>query len=160
MAMLCVLGLLTSLAVPIYNTWGQRRSRLEQLVASARACKAELPSWIESAPKAAPRTAGEVQRDPSEDADYLYQLELFVRSHNERFRVKGGIDEDERIVVEPVHMRPAGCERDGRIHLIPIVNSGNEFLGATLVVTEPIEGDGGGYEDGIVDVQKVWMRQD
>ena len=62
--------------------------------------------------------------------------------------------EEPLLVVEPTGTLPIYCRRDGRIHLIPFVDSALESIGATVVVTDEDRNGGPAY-DGILAVYNV-----
>lgn len=73
---------------------------------------------------------------------------------NERSTPKKMRDEDPLLVVEPTGTLPVYCRRDGRIHLLPFVDSALESVGSTVVVTDEDRNGGPAY-DGIPAVFNV-----
>jgi len=148
-----VLGILVSLAIPALVQM-QSRSRVDRLLASARSCREELPGWLSNALSSHPEAS-----DPSlQGGEKAYKvrnlLENFARDFNEGFQHKKRAGDEPLLVVEPTGTLPIYCRRDGRIHLIPFVDSALESAGAIVVVTHEGRKGGPAY-DGILAVYNV-----
>jgi len=147
-----VLGILVSLAIPTLMQI-QARSRVDDLLASARSCREELPRWLSSTLSNRPATSstgqGTVEAPGARDL-----LEDYARIYNERLQRKYPPGERPFLVVEPSGTLPIYCRRDGRIHLIPNLDPGLENVGATVVVTDEDRKGGPAY-DGILAVYNV-----
>jgi type II secretory pathway pseudopilin PulG len=81
-------------------------------------------------------------------------LENYARIYNGRFQQKHLPGEKPILVVEPSGTLPIYCRRDGKVHLIPFVDSSLESVGATVVVTDENR-RGGPACDGILAVYNV-----
>jgi type II secretory pathway pseudopilin PulG len=152
-----VLGILVSLAVPSFMQM-QARSRVEQLLASAKSCREELPRWLS---KAAPnrQTVGSESTLDARDTDATSPdprqiLETYARLYNQRFLEGALPGQTPPLVVEPTGTEPFFCRRDGRIHIIPLADPDLDRISATVVVTDEngFEGPDG---DGILAVYSV-----
>ncbi len=150
-----VLGIFVSLAVPSLLQV-QARSRVDALLKSARSCRAELPAWISNELSNPQVEADQRAEEKGREHRIREVLEKYVRVYNERLNknaVRGGGDES-LLVVEPTGALPIYCRRDGRIHLIPFVDSALETAGAIVVVTHE-DGRAGPAYDGILAVYNV-----
>ena len=148
-----VLGIFVSLAVPSLLRI-QARSRVDSLLESARSCRAELPNWISSSLSSLPVNSKTSVQGGAETHNVRGIFEQYPRICNERFSPKKMRGEEPLLVVEPTGTLPIYCRRDGRIHLIPFVDSALESIGATVVVTD-VNRSGGPAYDGILAVYNV-----
>ena len=147
-----VIGIFVSLAVPSFLQV-QARSRVDTLLKSARSCRAELPAWISNELSNLSKESGENAGKKAEEDSIREILEKYARIYNERLpkkttRRRG---DEPLLVVEPTGTLPIYCRRDGRIHLIPFVDSALESAGALVVVTHEDRKAGPAY-DGILAV--------
>ena len=134
--LLGVMGILASIAIPTYVDI-QRRSRIEHLLASARSCREELPGWLSNSVSSEPVVSGlnaETQ-DDLETLDARGILEDYARIWNQRHQQRYPAEAGPLLVVERTGTPPGICRRDGRIHLIPVVDPTLEGIGAKVVVT-------------------------
>jgi hypothetical protein len=148
-----VLGILVSLAIPTLMRM-QARSRVEHLLASARSCREDLPRWLSNTISSHPVASDVTDQGGVEAQSPRDLLENYARIYNERFQQKNLPEEKPLLVVEPSGTLPVYCRRDGRIHLIPSVDSALESVGATVVVTDEDRSGGPAY-DGILAVYNV-----
>jgi type II secretory pathway pseudopilin PulG len=149
-----VLGILASLAIPSILRM-QARSRVERLLAAARSCRQDLPEWVAaSVPNQASASDSEREGSAFCVPDARNVLEDYARTNNDRFRRKGPAEQGPLLVVEPTGTDPSACARDGRIHIIPLVDPTLPGIGARLVVTDEHRIGGVGYE-GILAVYNV-----
>ena len=148
-----VLGILVSLAIPTLMRM-QARSRVDHLLASARSCREELPRWLSDTLSSRPVTSDGTGQGEAEAQRARDLLENYARFYNERLEQMNLPGEKPLLVVEPSGTRPIYCRRDGRIHLIPFVDSAPESVGATVVITDE-DRKGGPTCDGILAVYSV-----
>jgi len=148
-----VLGILVSLAIPTLMRM-HARSRVDSLLASAKSCREEIPRWLSNTLSSRPAESDTTVQGGVETHDARDILEDYARIYNERFQQKRLPGQGPLLVVEPTGMLPVYCRRDGRIHLIPFVDSGLESVGAMVVVTDENRNGGLDY-DGILAVYNV-----
>jgi len=148
-----VLGILVSLAVPTLMRM-QARSRVDRLLASARSCREELPPWLSDTLSSHPAASDVTDQGGAEARSARDLLENYARIYNERLEQMNLPGEKPLLVVEPSGAPPIYCRRDGRIHLIPFVDSAPESVGATVVVTDE-DRRGGPACDGILAVYNL-----
>jgi type II secretory pathway pseudopilin PulG len=148
-----VLGIFVSLAIPALVQM-RSRSRVDQLLASARSCCEELPQWLShklSSRPVASDVGGQAGAEAPTASDLL---EAYARVYNERLQPQNLPGENQLLVVEPSGTLPIYCRRDGRIHIIPFMDPAVNSVGATVVVTDE-DGRGGPAYDGILAVFNV-----
>jgi type II secretory pathway pseudopilin PulG len=148
-----VLGILVSLAIPTLMRM-QARSRVDHLLASARSCREELPRWLSDTLSSHPAASEVTDQGGAEAQSARDLLENYARIYNERLEQMNLPGEKPLLVVEPSGTLPVYCRRDARIHLIPFVDSAQESVGATVVVTDQ-DRRGGPACDGILAVYNV-----
>jgi len=148
-----VLGILVSLAIPTLMRM-QARSRVDHLLASARSCREELPRWLSNTLSSRPVTSDVADQGGAEAQSARDLLENYARIYNGRFQQKNLPGEKPILVVEPSGTLPIYCRKDGRVHLIPFVDSALESVGAKVVVTDE-DRKGGPACDGILAVYSV-----
>jgi hypothetical protein len=148
-----VLGILVSLAIPTLMGM-QARSRVDHLLASARSCREELPRWLSNTLSSHPVAADVTDQAGAEARSARDLLENYARIYNGQFQQKNLPGEKPILVVEPSGTLPIYCRKDGRVHLIPFVDSPLESVGATVVVTDENR-RGGPACDGILAVYNV-----
>lgn len=154
---LAVAGIFVSIAIPSYIRI-QRSSRIEELLETATSCGEDLSLWLFTAVSNEPLEsdaggvasgeAGARARDPRDI------LEDYARFHFERFQRENPPGQEPLLVVEPMGTPPAACSRDGRIHIIPVVDPAMEGIGAKVVVTDE-NTIGGPNHDGVLAVYNV-----
>ncbi len=152
-----VMGIFASILIPSYICV-QRTSRIEHLMESARLCAGDLSLWLSTPVSNEPLESdagGEGSGEAGAGAlDPRGVLEHYALNRFERFQHKNLPGEKPILVVEPTGALPVYCMRDGRIHLIPLVDSALESVGATLVVTDEYRNGRPAY-DGILAVYNV-----
>ena len=148
-----VLGILVSLAIPTLMRM-QARSRVDHLLASARSCREELPRWLSNTLSSRQVASDNTDQAGAEAQSARDLLEDYARIYNERFQQEKLPGGEPLLIVEPSGTLPIYCRRDGRIHLIPFVDSALQSVGATVVVTDEDRKGGPAY-DGILAVHNV-----
>jgi Tfp pilus assembly major pilin PilA len=153
--LLGVMGILASIAIPTYVDI-QRRSRIEHLLASARSCREELPGWLSNSVSKDPVVSNldAATEDERQTLDARGILEDYARIWNERHQQCDPANEGPLLVVERVGTPTGICRRDGRIHLIPVLDPTLEGVGAKVVVTAERSTGRQGYK-GILAVYNV-----
>jgi hypothetical protein len=81
-------------------------------------------------------------------------IEDYVRICNGRFQQGNQPGEKPLLVVERTGTPPGLCQRDGRIHIIPVEDRAKKGVGAKVVVTDENR-MGGPNSDGILAVYDV-----
>jgi len=155
-----VLGIFASLAIPSFLQM-QARDRIQGLLESARSCRNELPGWVTDSVSNLRSESGAAGATDAEalNVDARDILENYACIYNARFQRGARAGEQPPLVVEPTGTPPAGCRRDGRIHLIPSVDPAGQGIGARLVVTDESRMGGPNY-DGILAVYEVGAGRD
>lgn len=152
-----VLGILVSLAIPSFLRI-QARSRVDSLLESARSCREELPRWLSNSISIEP-DALNTDRVGNANGEALAfdprgVLQDYARIYNGRSQQGNLPGEKPLFVVERTGTAPDLCQRDGRIHIIPIVDPAIEGVAAKVVVTDENKIGGPNY-DGILAVYDV-----
>ena len=145
-----VLGIFASLAIPSYLQM-QARGRVDRLIESARSCGQELSGWISSSAATDLTDSGAGDEADIEAGNARGILEAYARMYNKRVKGAGVSSAGALLVVEPAGTQPPFCERDGKIHLIPLLDASPEGVGAKGVVTDENK-IGGPHNDGILAV--------
>lgn len=158
-----VCGIFVSIAAPSYVSF-QRRAHIHQLLASARTCRSELSRWIETSvnvPEVEVRAEPSAARPGTDTGDQRTGLlEAFARAFNEKHAPRvSGLSGKHLLVLEPSRTLPASCDKDGRIHVIPVPDPAGRTVGARLVVTDDRHSADPGHE-GVLAIYEVQATRD